>query len=162
MSTLEDRIQAVEDKSAIAELRARYCHLLDDRDWDGFVDLFTEDGEFAGLARVRGHDEIRMFFSQTVPRLADGFWHFCTNGTAEIDGDTARGRISMEYLSVKDGVSRVSAGHYDDELRRENGVWKFSRRRITFYYFAPLSEGFVGQPRYITPEGETLRDGPNW
>jgi hypothetical protein len=156
MSDIEARLRAVEDRLAIAELRGRYCHLLDGRDWDALADLFTEDGEFHGLAHVTGRAAIHRFFSRTVPNLAQGFWHFCTNGTVDLDGDRARGRISLEYLSVKHGISHVSAGHYDDELRREGGVWRFRKRRITFYYFAPLAEGFVGQPRYITPEGEPI------
>ena len=31
MPSLEDRLRAVEDQLAIADLRARYCHLLDPR-----------------------------------------------------------------------------------------------------------------------------------
>ncbi len=156
MSDLEARLRAVEDRQAISDLRGRYCHVLDARQWDDLADLFTEDGEFQGLAHVTGRAAIHRFFSTTVQNLAEGFWHFCTNATTDLAGDTATGRISMQYLSVKKGVSYVSAGHYDDELRRENGVWKFRKRRITFYYFAPLSEGFTGQPQYITPEGVPL------
>lgn len=153
MQDLEARLRRVEDRQEIAELRARYCHVLDGRRWDELAELFTEDGVFDGLARVEGREAIRRFFSTRVPALGEGFWHFCTNGTVDLDGDRAAGRISMEYLSVKDGVSYVSAGHYDDELARVDGRWRFRVRRIEFYYFAPLSEGFVGQPQRITPEG---------
>lgn len=156
MTTIEDRLRAIEDRLAIGELRARYCHVLDERDWDALAQLFTADGEFQGLAHVVGRSAIHRFFSQTVDRLAEGFWHFCTNPTVDLDGDLATGRTSMQYLSVKNGVSYVSAGHYDDAFRREDGLWRFVRRKITFYYFAPLSEGFVGTPRYITPEGLPL------
>lgn len=160
MSDLEARLRAVEDRQAIAELRAHYCHVLDARDWDALAELFTEDGEFRGLAHVTGRAAIHTFFSTTVQNLAEGFWHFCTNATVQLDGDTATGRTSMQYLSVKKGVSYVSAGHYDDDLRREDGVWRFRSRRITFYYFAPLSEGFVGAPQYITPDGRPLPERP--
>ncbi len=156
MSDFEARLRAVEDRQAISELRGRYCHVLDARDWDALADLFTEDGEFQGLAHVTGREAVHRFFSTTVENLAESFWHFCTNATVELQGDTATGRISMQYLSVKKGVSYVSAGHYDDELRREDGLWKFRKRKIAFYYFAPLSEGFVGKPQYITPEGKPL------
>ncbi|MBB1492318.1 nuclear transport factor 2 family protein [Paracoccus sp. MC1854] len=156
MNDLDARLRAVEDRQAISELRAHYCHVLDARDWDALATLFTADGEFQGLAHVTGRDAIHRFFSTTVDRLAEGFWHFCTNATVQLDGDTATGRISMQYLSVKKGVSYVSAGHYDDELRREDGLWRFRKRQITFYYHAPLSEGFVGSPQYITPEGLPL------
>lgn len=156
MTDLETRMRAAEDRAELAQLRAHYCHVLDDRDWAGLAELFTEDGEFDGLAHAKGRAEIHAFFSGTVAGIAEGFWHFCTNPTIHLDGDTATGRISMQYLSVKKGVSYVSAGHYDDTFHRVNGVWKFRKRQITFYYFAPLSEGFVGSPTYIATDGRPL------
>lgn len=150
---IETRLKALEDRAEIADLRARYCHVLDHRDWDALTEMFTEDGEFNGLAHARGRDEILEFFSGFVDGMAEGFWHFCTNATIELDGDRATGRTSMQYLSVKQGVSYVSAGHYDDRLERVEGAWKFRERKITFYYFAPLSEGFVGKPTYIEIDG---------
>lgn len=156
MNDFEQRLRRIEDRQAIAELRAYYCHVLDDRNWEQLAQLFTEDGEFQGLAHVTGRAAILRFFRDTVSTIAEGFWHFCTNATVSLDGDRATGRISMQYLSVKKGVSYVSAGHYDDELRREGDIWRFRKRKITFYYFAPLSEGFTGRPTYITPEGKPL------
>lgn len=157
-ATAEQRLRRLEDVDAINQLRARYCHLLDERAWDEFVDLFTPDGSFRGLAEANGHDELKTFFGKTVPRLGEGFWHFCTNGTIDVDGDRATGRISMEYLSVKQGVSYVSAGHYDDVLVRVGDQWKFKSRDLTFYYFAPLTEGFVGRPQAIDIYGNPQMD----
>lgn len=144
--TLEERLRRVEDELAIGQLRARYCHLLDDRDWPAFVDLFTEDGIFKGLKAVQGREALLRFFGTDFPKTVDGFWHFCTNGTVEIEGDRATGRITLEYLSVIRGVSYAAAGHYDDEMVRAGGRWRFRSRVITFYYFAPLSEGWTGRP----------------
>lgn len=146
MTSIEERLRRVEDQLEIAQLRASYCHLLDERRWDEFVALFTPDGVFEGLEAVSGHEALHAFFSQRVPKLAEDFWHFCTNGTVELDGDVATGRISMEYLSVTDGVSFVSAGHYDDMMRRVDGRWRFASRKITFYFLSPLSEGWAGRP----------------
>lgn len=141
---LEQRLQRIEDELAIGQLRARYCHLLDDQQWEPFIDLFTDDGIFEGLSKVQGKHDLMHFFSRQVPTVAERFWHFCTNGTIAIDGDVATGRISMEYISVSDGISYVSAGHYDDVCVRENGQWKFQSRKITFYFYSPLAEGFTG------------------
>lgn len=154
------RLRALEDRIEISNLCAQYCHTLDDRNWSALAEMFTEDGEFKGLAHAKGRDEIYRFFSTTVDRLAEGFWHFCTNQTISLAGDTATGRISMQYLSVKQGESYVSAGHYDDRFERVNGVWKFRLRHITFYYFAPLAEGFTGKPTYIDINGKPLSPQP--
>lgn len=144
--SLEERVQRIEDELAISQLRGRYCHLLDDMEWDAFVDLFTDDGVFEGLNKVQGKPAIMKFFSQDVPKVAERFWHFCTNGTIDIDGDVATGRISMEYISVSNGVSYVSAGHYDDICVRDGGKWKFKSRKITFYFYSPVTDGFTGEP----------------
>lgn len=159
MTTADDRLRRIEDSLEIADLRARYCHLLDDRRWPEFVDLFTEDGVFVGLESVHGREEIRTFFTDRVPKLAEAFWHFCTDGTVEIDGDEAHGRISLQYLSIKGGVSYVSAGHYDDTFRRVDGRWRFASRRITFYFLGPLDQGWTGREfpdRRRLPEGRSL------
>lgn len=141
---LEARLRRIEDRQEIEQLRARYCHLLDDCAWPEFIALFTEDGVFQGLKeRIEGREALMQFFSVEVPKLAEKFWHFCTNGTVEIDGDTATGRITLEYLSVTDGVSYVAAGHYDDVLQRVDGQWRFKSRIITWYYLAPLEQGWA-------------------
>jgi hypothetical protein len=144
-SSLEQRLRVLEDHIEIATLRGEYCHLLDARDWPAFVALFTEDGYFRGLAEARGQAELLEFFSKRVPAMIEDFWHFCSNGTVYLDGDTATGRISLDYLSVVDGVSHVSAGHYDDVFQRMDRRWRFKSRIITFYFLAPLSEGWAGK-----------------
>ncbi len=156
MTTIEERLRRLEDIDAINQLRARYCHLLDERAWDAFIDLFTPDATFKGLAEASGHDELRIFFGETVPRLGEGFWHFCTNATVDVAGDEATGRVSMEYLSVKSGISYVAAGHYDDHLVRLDSGWKFKSRHLTFYYFAPLEKGFIGRPQKIDIHGRPI------
>lgn len=147
----EARLRRIEDELAIGQLRARYCHLLDDMQWPDFVDLFTEDGSFEGLSRVQGRAALMQFFSVDVPRIAERFWHFCSNGTVDLAGDTATGRISMEYLSVTQGRSYISAGHYDDVMVRTPDGWKFRSRRITFYFYSPCAEGYTGLPPGTVP-----------
>ncbi len=48
---LEKRIELIEDRIAISELRARYSFLVDQGRGQEAVDLFTEDGEFHGPVR---------------------------------------------------------------------------------------------------------------
>ena len=93
--SVEERLKLVEDQLEIQQLRARYCHLIDDRKWDDFVLLFTEDGLFQGLDAVRGRADLRKFFGETFPAMAEDFYHFCCNGTVTVDGDTAKGRITL-------------------------------------------------------------------
>lgn len=68
MTTLEERLQRLEDLEAIRQLDAKYCRLLDGADWRRLTQLFMPNGEFIGLDRVRGHEALHGFFAG----LADG------------------------------------------------------------------------------------------
>lgn len=88
---LEARIQQFEDRDAVRELRYRYNHTLDRRDWDAWVELFTSDGSFdvEGRGVHRGHDELR----ELTERFAEDYqvsFHIALNPVIEVDGDTAR------------------------------------------------------------------------
>ena len=52
-----------EDRAAIGDLVARYCHNFDGGDADGVADLFTEDGVFDpgadGFEPLEGREAIR-------------------------------------------------------------------------------------------------------
>lgn len=151
MSDLDARIRALEDRAAIAELRARYCAYLDAHDWDALVELFTVDGEFHGMGAARGRDELRAFYARITEESFDAFWHFSSNETVELDGDRATGETYLNQPSVIDGVAYACAGRYRDELVRQAGRWLFARRRVSFFYFVPLSEGWA--PGRIVPSG---------
>ena len=50
--TLEQRLQELEDRTAIDELIARYCVVMDDRDMAAMPGLFTAD------VRIRSADGV--------------------------------------------------------------------------------------------------------
>jgi hypothetical protein len=51
-------------------------------------------------------------------------------GAIVIDGTAATARsYCLETLQFHDGTTRQLIGTYDDELRRVDGVWRFSVRR---------------------------------
>jgi hypothetical protein len=39
----------------------------------------------------------------------------------------------------------IAAGYYDDEYVKVSEEWKFRSRKVTMYYFVPLSEGWAGK-----------------
>jgi hypothetical protein len=55
---LEARIRRLEDIHEIGQLRARYCHYLDDGRWDELAELFTLHGRFIGQATAVGSGEL--------------------------------------------------------------------------------------------------------
>lgn len=145
---LQTRLTLIEDRIAISELRARYSFLVDGGRGREAVDLFTDDGEFHGpKVSYRGREEQLRHYNEH--RLS-GMWHFVTNEIIRIDGESATGECYCHMPSVLDGESYVCACRYDDVLIKQAGVWKFTCRSVTFFYFVPLKVGWGGE-RMLSP-----------
>lgn len=143
MSEIEQRIARLEALEAIRDLDARYCRALDDSDWDTLVSLFTDDGEFIGLSRARGHAELRTFFAGLAGAGLTAFWHHVSNLEITLDGtDLAGARSLLWQPCVQDGVPNIAAGRYTDTLRRVDGIWRYATKQVSFDYFVPLTEGW--------------------
>ncbi len=102
-TSLEQRIQALEDIEAIKKLKARYCgHCDDDHNPEALTALFVEDGvwEASGIIRAEGHAAIKSYFSglRASGRIRNSA-HNAINPQIEVDGDTATGhwRLIMLY-----------------------------------------------------------------
>jgi uncharacterized protein (TIGR02246 family) len=137
-STLEERIQRLEDEREIRELLIRYAQCLDGRDFDGYANLFTEDGRWYGrLGEAKGRDGIREMLLDSFGPTPEGFvntnnFHLMTNFLIEIDGDTARADSRITYFARGKDNRPVPmlAGRYEDEFVRVEGRWLFSSRHV--------------------------------
>lgn len=140
--SLEERVSAIEDRLEIAQLRARYCHCVDQRRWDDLMDLFTDDVEFQGrLDQVHGKDALMAYFERSSQAM-EAFWHRSMNETLELDGDRASGAAYFDAPCVVNGTAMLCAGRYEDAFVKRDARWLFSSRTMTFFYFTPLSEGW--------------------
>lgn len=142
MPSLEERIRAIEDRDAIRELTARYCQLAVSGRAEDIVALFTREGEMeSGETRERGRERLLELYRSSFGALRP--IPFIHNHVVELDGDRATGFCSIELRMVENGEAVTAAGHYDDVFEREDGVWKFARRRLVFYHRVPLSRGWA-------------------
>ena len=126
----------VEDKIAICEVKARYCRLLDAKQWDAWRDLFTEDyeldvSEAGGPPPVKGRTpalELAMSFILTAVTVHQVHFPEIT-----IDGDRAEGVWAMQdrILFSPQGPSMTGFGHYRDQLVRVDGQWKIAASKLT-------------------------------
>ncbi|KEI45742.1 nuclear transport factor 2 family protein [Saccharopolyspora rectivirgula] len=142
MSDLEARVKRLEDIHEIGQLRAKYCQYLDDGRWDLLAELFTEDGRFVGLSTATGRAELRTFFANLQNGHLSAWWHFSTNETVTIDGDAAHGETWLYQPCVVEGEAHIAAGRYSDSMVRQNDEWLFAERKVTFFWWAPLAEGW--------------------
>lgn len=142
MPTLEERIRAIEDRTAIIELTARYCQLAVSGKAEDIVALFSRDGIMeSGETKERGHARLLDLYRASFASLRP--IPFIHNHVVTLDGDRATGFCSIELRMVENGEAVTAAGHYDDVFEREDGVWKFAHRRLVFYHRVPLSRGWA-------------------
>jgi hypothetical protein len=124
----------LEEKDAIRELLARYCLLVDAARFEEWSELFSEGAlfEVPGVARLEGRAKILQFIRR-IPldeRGLPGFKHCVLNEVIDVDGDRARVESSLILLRNGAPVRIEIAGHYHDELVREDGRWRFRSRTV--------------------------------
>lgn len=139
LDRLEARLQRLEDREAIHALFMRYRECLDEKDFSGYAALFAEDGEFVaagGTAKGRAGIEelVDGMRGNLLTAVVGDDLHVVVNPEIEVDGDRATARSTWIYVVRGDeGEPTLSkVGHYEDELVREDGEWRFARR------FAPM------------------------
>lgn len=122
----------LEDRIAIRELHDSYADTAFRSDMQGWLDCWTENcvwvtpfGEVHGKAKL-----IEQWgkIGETFRLIA----FFATLGAIESDGDRAISRGYVREIAAQhDGGLYKVVGRYDDELVRENGIWRFSRREYS-------------------------------
>lgn len=123
--------QAFSDHMEIQTLLARYCHVVDTGDWNGFADLFTDDavldftaygGPLAGPAEIAG-------FIQTSTAALAAMQHSISTLVLELNGDSATARCNALVTMVPPGAPPIFCGlWYRDALRRTAAGWRLSAR----------------------------------
>lgn len=144
--TLAERIQRLEDIEALKRLKSRYAEICDTGyDPDLLAPLFTEDAVWDGgvLGRAEGRDAIRRFFAAASKVMIFAI-HHVTNASIEVEGDLATGRWHLWQPTVHATGEQALwiAGRYQDEYRREDGVWRFAKVTIRPNMISPYEVGW--------------------
>lgn len=148
---VDDIIRGLKDREEIKEVLARYAHGIALGDGISVAELFTEDAVFSTCfvngvdapelpKTLRGRSEIDAFYKSLSPHEALPCVH---NHIIDLAGDRATCRSTLEVRISLKNTSMTGAGYYDDELRREDGRWKFSSRSCTFFHFVPHTRGWA-------------------
>jgi len=141
-SSLEQRVQVLEDKEEIRQLLSRYMHYLDHRDMKRYSELFTEDGiVLADQGKWEGRAAMQKMFDPK-PATADQparnppapMIHMVSDIVIHVNGDEARtwGKYYAFFPAREKGERPTVSGigGYNDWLVRVNGEWKFKKREI--------------------------------
>ena len=138
MSELEPRLRRLEDVEEIRALLLEYARRLDAADYIGYSELFAVEGELdAQLGQARGRAAIVALLEHRLGLQPDqprpGAVHLNGSPAVTLDGDRATSVVIWAYVTHdEEGFPLLlQLGHYYDELVREDGQWRFQRRRIT-------------------------------
>jgi uncharacterized protein (TIGR02246 family) len=141
-------VEAIEELSAqhaCAELLARYAVAVNTRDVEGFVQLFTSDGEWhrPGGHSMRGHDEIRAYIDYALPDPRERTLRH-VNGANLIDVVDADSATSWSQTTVYDSphsgelpaplTGPDMVVEYRDHLVRRGLHWYIARRDTTVVF----------------------------
>jgi uncharacterized protein (TIGR02246 family) len=131
---MSNQLQLLVDIEAIKSLKARYFRAMDCKDWDELSNCFTEDlvadfREAPGML-AQGREN---YMSQLTEILkeASTIHHGHMPEIEVIDKNNATGIWAMEDIVKMPGLSMQGWGHYHETYRRELGVWKIARIKLT-------------------------------
>jgi hypothetical protein len=116
----------------IKQLKARYFRFLDTRNIEGLQSVFTEDAS----ARFKGPDydfdlngwpALEAFYRKSFSADAFGM-HNGHHPEIEVSGDHATGIWYLQdiFVQLKHDITVMGSALYEDEYRREGGVWRIA------------------------------------
>ncbi|MDA8660727.1 nuclear transport factor 2 family protein [Luminiphilus sp.] len=116
----------------IKQLKARYFRFLDTRNIEGLHSVFTEDAS----ARFKGPDydfdlngwpALEAFYRKSFSADAFGM-HNGHHPEIEVSGDHATGIWYLQdiFVQLKHDITVMGSALYEDEYRREGGVWRIA------------------------------------
>lgn len=140
---LAERVARLDAEAAIRATLARYGHAIDAGDDDGWVDLFTETGEFQvrGPSSGSGDDytvvgrvALREFYSHHSRRPEAFHEHVTVQPVITLADDGQHASCTSRFFVIVLDAARRPAirvfGTYHDTLERgADGVWRFATRR---------------------------------
>jgi hypothetical protein len=128
-----DRLIAIEE---IKQLKARYCRLIDTRDYDALASVFCKDVEFVmGEAGVAHGRELLIGWLRevlaNVTTIHHGHGHEVT-----IDSATeAHGIQAFEDYARSGGIEIAhGAGLYTEVYRVEDGAWRIAEIKQSRFF----------------------------
>lgn len=122
---------ALADQLAIHDILARIDHAVDARDWDTYVQHFSERGSldsgFAGM--VEGRAAIRDWLIANEANTS-GKRHVATNVILDAEGERVVARSYLTVIEREDIPRVVATATIRDVLAREGDGWKIQLHEV--------------------------------
>lgn len=145
-------LRRLSDLEDIKRLKARYCRLLDTKQWSRLQALFLPEARFEGFGSAPSGAGPDVFIQGVSTRLKDCITiHHCHTPEIEfLDATNARGIWAMmDYLEWPDGYTPREApgkqrgfygyGYYEEAYRKAGDRWLFAFLRLVRQRIDPLT-----------------------
>ena len=130
------------DRQEILDLISTYAYSLDERDWDLYASIWSDDARLSGgSGESRSKQQILSTAQAAIARRdanPDARWarHHTTNTIlSELGGNRVAGKTRWFVHLRRASEPRTfvgNSGHYHDEFVRSPEGWRFASRRIEF------------------------------
>ena len=141
----------------IKQLKARYCRLLDTKQWDAWRHLFTDDfvsdTSNAGGKLITGADEFVAFTCRNL-RARPTVHHVHAPEITLTSPATAAGIWALDdVVRLAPMVNMHGYGYYTETYEKADGTWKIGYSRLT-----RLREDLFSGPfsLYLSPRLRTI------
>jgi hypothetical protein len=132
-------IETLQAHLAISKVKARYCRMLDTKDWAGLAALFTEDfvmdvSEGTSMPVIRGREAALQQVQSSIGTARTA--HQVHSPEIELREDEAHVIWAMQdrvvWESPRRGLASLTGyGHYHERYVKQNGEWKIAALRLT-------------------------------
>lgn len=130
-------IEMLHDIEALKQLKARYCRLLDAKDWAAWRELFTDDflsdTTASGGKRIEGADAFIAFVRRMLGAARKITVHQVHAPELELLSATdARGIWALnDIVRLAPGFTLHGYGHYHETYAKQQGQWRLRSSRLT-------------------------------
>lgn len=122
---------------SLKQLKARYCRLLDTKDWSTWRNIFTDDfisdTSESGGKRIAGADDFIAFVRKSLGGRHQTTVHQVHAPELELtSATTAQGIWALEdFVRFGFGLNLRGYGHYHETYEKVGGQWRIKSSKLT-------------------------------
>ncbi len=154
IAQLKWQVDRLDDQRQIEILQRTYGYYVDKNLWQQIADLYTADGtlEIGGRGVFVGRARVLQYL-QWLGKPQDGrlYDHTQIQPIVDVspDGTVAKGRWrALVFAGALNQTSVIGDCIYENEYRKENGVWKIAKLHAYFVMYSTLEQGW---DKFATP-----------
>ena len=141
--------QEISDRLEIDHVLARYCHAVDDRDWETYRTIFAEDAVIDDVVTggIRSGVEDHIVYLQRALNSIRLSQHTISTILLDVTGDSATAKVQCVcpmVVAMPQGAAQTMllGVRYLDRLSRVNGRWRISELVEENFWHLNVPEGF--------------------